>query len=186
MSKFGSRALAAVGAGAFAVALTVGGGVPAGAAPASGPITKAQDVLGVWLGEMTGYQEGQEVDWQYRLTVRKAKGQAGVAWEEWRDCGGNEAACAAGKATGVGWSQPSRLLFAMDADHTIHGVSESGGVRIVPGETGDELEVVMVCQGSPDSEWTTAAVMTGATQRATTTNSWGAFAVTGAIARQPS
>ena len=45
MSRFGSRTLAAVGAGAFAVVLAVGGGVPAGAAPSSGPITEAKDLL---------------------------------------------------------------------------------------------------------------------------------------------
>lgn len=58
MSRFGSRTLAAVGTGALAVVLAVSGGVPAGAAPSSGPITDAKDVLGVWLGELSGYEEG--------------------------------------------------------------------------------------------------------------------------------
>ena len=102
MNRLRNRALALIVAGAFTVALTVGGAGSAGAAPTSEPITEAKNVLGVRLGEMTGFQNGQEVDWQYRLTVRKAKGQAGVAWEEWRDCEGNEVACAAGKATGGG------------------------------------------------------------------------------------
>lgn len=158
MSRLSNRVLAAVGAGAFAVAFTVGGGVPAQAAPASGPITEAKDVLGVWLGEMSGYSEGQEVDWQYRLTVRKAKGQAGVGWEEWRDCGDHEAACASGKATGGGWSQPSRLLFAMEKGHVIHGVGEAGQVIMTPDKTGNVLSVINVYLRPPDGLTRTTTV----------------------------
>ncbi len=158
MSRFGSRTLAAVGTGALAVVLAVSGGVPAGAAPSSGPITDAKDVLGVWLGELSGYEEGEEVDWQYRLTVRKAKGQAGVAWEEWRDCGDHEAACAAGKATGGGWSQPSRLLFAMDKGHVIHGVGEAGQVIMTPDTTGNVLSAVKVYLSPPDGLTRTTTV----------------------------
>ena len=187
MSRFTSRALAAVAAGAVAVAVSVGGGVPAGAAPSSGPITEARDVLGVWLGELSGYEEGQEVDWQYRLTVRKAKGQAGVAWEEWRDCGDHAAACAAGKATGGGWSQPSRVLFAMDSNHVIHGVSASGRVMGEPDETGNTFQVVMVCQGSTDAMWVSTPVTSGSSPKAMDVGAgWQPFVVTGAIARQPS
>ena len=187
MSRFTSRALAALGAGAVAVAVSVGGGVPAGAAPASGPITEAKDVLGVWLGELSGYEAGQEVDWQYRLTVRKAKGQAGVAWEEWRDCGDHAAACAAGKATGGGWSQPSRVLFAMDSNHVIHGVSASGRVMGEPDETGNTFQVVMVCPGSTDAMWVSTPVTSGSSPKAMDVGAgWQPFVVTGAIARQPS
>ena len=187
MSRFTSRALAAVAAGAVAVAVFVGGGVPAGAAPSSGPITEARDVLGVWLGELSGYEEGRGVDWQYRLTVRKAKGQAGVAWEEWRDCGDHAAACAAGKATGGGWSQPSRVLFAMDSNHVIHGVSASGRVMGEPDETGNTFQVVMVCPGSTDAMWVSTPVTSGSSPKAMDVGAgWQPFVVTGAIARQPS
>ena len=158
MNRLGSRVLAAVGAGAFAVALTVSGGVPADAAPVSGPITQARDLLGVWVGEMTGYNEAQEIDLQYRLTVRKEKGQAGIAWEEWRNCEENRAACAAGKTTGGGWTQPSRILFVMDKGHVVHGVGETGFLTLTPNSTGDVLSTVKVCQGPPDGQtWTTTA-----------------------------
>lgn len=158
MSRLGSRSLAAVGAGAFAVAMTVSGGAPANAAPASGPITQARDLLGVWVGELSGYNEAQEVDWQYRLTVRKAKGQAGIAWEEWRDCEENKAACAAGKVTGGGWSQPSRLLFAMDKGHVIHGAGEAGQVIMTPDTTGNVLSAVKVYLRPPDGLTRTTTV----------------------------
>ncbi len=181
MSRLGSRSLAAVGAGAFAVAMTVSGGAPANAAPASGPITQARDLLGVWVGELTGYNEGQEVDWQYRLTVRKAKGQAGIAWEEWRDCEENKAACAAGKSTGGGWSQPSRVLFAMDSDHVIHGVGEAGVTLMVSDESGDVLNINYLCQGR-DVMWT--SVTSGPSPR--NTEAWGPYAVVGHAVRQPS
>ena len=182
MNRLSRRALAAVGAGAFAMALTVSGGVPADAAPASGPITEARDLLGVWVGEMRGYSEGQEVDWQYRLTVRKAKGQAGVGWEEWRDCGDHEAACASGKATGGGWSQPSRVLFAMDSDHVIHGVSEAGMVRLMSDGTGETLATTYLCQGNPGVMWTSGA--NGVAPRVMA--EMGAYAVTGHAYRQTS
>ena len=187
MSRFGSRTLAAVGAGAFAVVLAVGGGVPAGAAPSSGPITEAKDLLGVWLGELSGYEEGQEVDWQYRLTFRKANGQAGVAWGELRDCAAHAAACAAGKATGGGWSQPARVLFAMGPDHVIHGVSMSGIALLTPDETGKTLDLVKVCQGSSASEWTAMPVASGSAPKAMDAGfGWNAFAVTGSMTRQTS
>ena len=184
MSRLSSRAFAAIGAGALTVVLAVSGGVPAVAAPASGPITEARDLLGVWLGELSGYEEGQEVDWQYRLTVRKAKGQAGVAWGELRDCVDHEAACAAGKATGGGWSQPARVLFAMGPDHVIHGVSMSGIALLSPDETGSTLNLVKVCQGSSESEWTAMPVTSGSTPKAMGAEMWQAFAVTGLMVRQ--
>ena len=183
MNRLSSRALAAVCAGVFAMALTVGGGAPADAAPASGPITEAKDVVGVWLGELSGYEEGQEVDWQYRLTVRKAKGQAGVAWEEWRDCADYEAACAAGKATGGGWSKSSRVLFAMDSDNVIHGVSKSGFILAAGDATGSTMYIVMVCADASES-WGSAMATSGGT-RAKPGEVWRSFAVTGSMARQP-
>lgn len=185
MSRFAMRVLPAAGAAAFAVALTVGAGAPVGALPEPGPITEASDLLGVWLGEVTGYQEGQEVDWQYRMTVRKAKGQAGVAWEEWRDCEGHERACAAGTGTGGGWSQPTRVLLVLDAEHGIHGVSERGFLTAPAATDSDTLHVVVVCQGSSGGGWTQVPVTSGATQRAMTTNSSGAFAVSGSMSREP-
>jgi hypothetical protein len=182
MSRLSSRAFAAVGAGALTVALTVSGAGSAVAAPASGPITQARDVLGVWVGELTGYNEGQEVDWQYRLTVRKARGQAGVAWEEWRYCVDHEAACAAGKATGGGWSQPSRVLFAMGPDHVIHGVSEAGVIMGVGSdETGGLLNVTYVCEGVPGGMWGYVA-----NSVAPRMIDEGTYAVSGQIVRQRS
>ncbi|CAB4975954.1 MAG: hypothetical protein F2840_18285 [Actinobacteria bacterium] len=181
MSRLSIRAFTAIGAGALTVALIVSGGVPAVAAPASGPITQARDVLGVWVGELTGYNEGQEVDWQYRLTVRKARGQAGVAWEEWRDCVDHEAACAAGKATGGGWSQPSRVLFAMGPDHVIHGVSEAGITEAAPDETGGVLNVTYVCKGDPVGMWSSVA-----NSVAPRMIYGGAYAVSGSLVRQRS
>ena len=186
MSRLSSRAFAAIGAGALTVVLAVSGGVPAVAAPASGPITEAKDLLGVWLGELSGYEEGQEVDWQYRLTVRKAKGQAGVAWGELRDCADHAAACAAGKATGGGWSQPARVLFAMGPDHVIHGVSMSGALLLTPDETGNKFQVVKVCEGSSDSEWTAMPMTSGSTPKAMGAEMWQSFAVTGSMTRQSS
>jgi hypothetical protein len=184
MSRLSNRVFAGAGIGVCALALTVSGGVPAHAAPASGPITEAKDVLGVWVGEMTGYQEGQEVDWQYRLTVRKARGQAGVAWQEWRDCGDHRAACAAGKATGGGWGQPTRLLFAMDTGHVIHGVSETGIAIISPGTSGDVMEILKVCEGDPG--YPTSAATSGVTQRASLPGPVRTqMVLTGSIARQP-
>ena len=50
MNRLSSRALAAVGAGAFAMALTVSGGVPADAVPASGPINHGGEGLARRLG----------------------------------------------------------------------------------------------------------------------------------------
>ena len=183
MNRLSRRALAVIGAGVFAMTLTVGGAGSAGAVPTSGPITQARDLLGVWVGELTGYNQGQEVEWQYRLTVRKTKGQAGVAWEEWRDCEGNEAACAAGKATGGGWGQPSRVLFAMDAEHVIHGVSESGAFAGVGDATGQTIHALMLCGGSEDS-WDSAMATSGVT-RMKLGQQWDTFAVSGPLIRQP-
>ena len=181
MSRMSNRVSAAVVAGVVAVALTISGAGAAGAAPASGPITEARDVLGVWLGELTGYQEGQEVDWQYRLTVRKTKGQAGVAWQEWRHCANHEAACAAGKDTGGGWGQPSRLLFVMDKAHVIHGVSETGVATVMPDPTGDTMAMAKLCVGPQDQYAAPVDATVGGTQQMAP---FGAMAVTGTLYRQ--
>ena len=71
MNRFSSPVLAVIGAGAFAIALTVGGAGSAVAAPTSGPIDSLQDLKGSWLSSLTGFQEGDPISWQHRLTVRK-------------------------------------------------------------------------------------------------------------------
>ena len=153
MGRLGSRVLAAVGAVSVALALTVGSAGSVGAAPSSGPITQARNMLGVWLGEMTGYQEGQEVVWQYRLTVRKVKGQAGVAWAQWRDCKTHKLACEATRShlrtDGVGWGEPSRLQFVIDKAGTIRGVTEFGGFTATSDATGTTIMAVMLCANNP-------------------------------------
>lgn len=63
--------------------------------------------------------------WLHRLTVRKVKGSAAVAWEQWLDCAVQATDCRAakaGKQTGVGWSKPSRVLMAMDPKGVVHGL----------------------------------------------------------------
>jgi hypothetical protein len=80
MNRLSRRALAVMGAGVFAVALTVGGAGSAGAAPTSGPIQTMQDFKGGWLTSLTGFQDGDPINWQHRMIVRKVKGSAGVAW----------------------------------------------------------------------------------------------------------
>ena len=104
-----------MGAGVFALALTVSGAGSVGAAPTLGPIQTMQDLKGGWLTSLTGFREGSPVRWQHRLTVRKVLGSAAVAWEEWRDCVGHATECKVGKATGDGWSNPTRVLMVMDS-----------------------------------------------------------------------
>lgn len=161
MSRFGIRAVAAMGAGAFVVALSVGGGVPADAAPASVQINSMQDLKGSWLTSLAGYQEGQPVNWQHRLTVRKAKGSAAVAWEEWRDCADHAPECKAGKVTGDGWSAPSRVLLAMDAKGVVHGVGATGTLMLTPGEEG--MTAVVLSAGQ-QQDWTATPAPMTATQ----------------------
>ena len=150
MSRFGSRTLSAAGAGALAVALAVAGGVPAGAVPSSGQVDSMQDLKGAWLTSLAGFQEGQPVNWQHRLTVRKVKGSAAVAWEEWRNCADHAAECKAGKVTGDGWTAPSRVLLAMDAKGVVHGVGATGTLMVTPGEDG--LTAVMLSAGQPEED----------------------------------
>ena len=127
--------MAGVG-GAFALALAVGGASSAVAAPTSAPIESMQDLKGAWLTSLTGFQDADPISWQHRMIVRKVKGQAAVAWEEWRDCAEHAVACRTGKASGGGWSAPSRVLLAMNAKGVVHGVGATGTVQLTPGETG--------------------------------------------------
>ena len=150
MSRFGSRTLSAAGAGALAVALAVAGGVPAGAVPSSGQVDSMQDLKGAWLTSLAGFQEGQPVNWQHRLTFRKVKGSAAVAWEEWRNCADHAAECKAGKVTGDGWTAPSRVLLAMDAKGVVHGIGATGTLMVTPGEDG--MTAVMLSAGQPEEE----------------------------------
>lgn len=150
MSRFGSRTLSAAGAGALAVALAVAGGVPAGAVPSSGQVDSMQDLKGAWLTSLAGFQEGQLVNWQHRLTVRKVKGSAAVAWEEWRNCADYAAECKAGKVTGDGWTAPSRVLLAMDAKGVVHGIGATGTLMVTPGEDG--MTAVMLSAGQPEED----------------------------------
>ena len=69
-----------------------------------GSIDSMQDFKGGWVTSLTGFREGDPISWMHRLTVRKVKGQAGVAWEEWLDCAVQATDCKAakaGKQTGV-------------------------------------------------------------------------------------
>ena len=148
LNRLSSKALAAVGAGAFAVALTVGGAGSAVAAPTSGSFDSMQDFKGGWLTSLTGFQDGDAISWQHRMIVRKVMGSAAVAWEQWRDCAGYAAACTAGKATGVGWTSPSRVLLVMDPKGGVHGVGATGTLELTPGETGTTgMTAVMIGAG---------------------------------------
>ena len=149
MSRLSSRALAVIGSGAFAVALTVGGAGSAVAAPTSGQVESMQDLKGGWLTPLTGFREGSPVRWQHRLIVRKVKESAAVAWEQWRDCADYAVACKAGKATGDGWSAPSRVLMVMDSKGVVHGVGATGTLLLTPDEEG--MTAVMLSHGQQGS-----------------------------------
>ncbi len=149
MNSLRSRALAVAATGAVAVALTVSGAVFAVAAPTSGPIDSMQDLKGAWLTSLTGFKDGDPISWQHRMVVRKAKGSAGVAWEEWRDCTDHAAECKAGKANGDGWSAPSRVLLVMDPQGVVHGVGATGTIMLAP--DGDGLSAVMMSSGQRDT-----------------------------------
>ena len=163
MSRLSRRAFAAVGAGALTVALTVGGGGSAVAAPTAGPIETMQDLKGGWLTSLTGFREGSPVRWQHRLIVRKVKESAAVAWEQWRDCADYAVACKAGKATGDGWSAPSRVLMVMDSNGVVHGVGATGTLLLTPDEEG--MTVVMLSHGKQDSGAATSNPTTSAQSR---------------------
>ena len=165
MGRLSRRGLAAVGAGASAVALTISGAVPAGAAPAPGQVDSMQDLKGAWLASLTGFQEGDPISWQHRLTVRKVKGSAAVAWEERRDCADHAAECKAGKVTGGGWSAPSRVLLAMDARGVVRGVGATGSMTLIPGADG--ISAVLLSAGQRD-DWTATSDPTAMNRQGTT------------------
>ena len=144
----------------------------------AGAVTGTRELRGVWVARMSGFQVGQEVDWQYRFTVRKSVGRAGVAWEEWRDCAGHERACASGSGAGAGWSIPSRVLFALDPDGVVQGVGQAGRITATPNPDGS-MDTIMVCGGvtPADAGWPSGQVAMAPVG----TNEWGAFAVTGTL-----
>ncbi len=147
MSRFARRGFAAVGAAVFA--LTVGGAGSAVAAPTSGSIDSMQDLKGGWLTSLTGFQDGDSISWQHRMIVRKVKGSAAVAWEQWRDCADYAVECKAGKATGDGWTAPSRVLLVMEPEGVVYGVGATGTIMLTP--DGDGLSAVMMSSGQRDT-----------------------------------
>jgi hypothetical protein len=149
VNRLRSRALTVMGAGVFAVALTVSVPGAAEAAPASGPIETMQDLKGGWLTSLTGFQDGDPISWQHRMIVRKVKGSAGVAWEQWRDCADYADKCKAGKATGDGWTAPSRVLLVLDPKGVVHGVGATGTIILT--QEGDGLSAVMMSSGQRDT-----------------------------------
>ena len=149
MKKLSSRAIAVMSAGVFAAAMTVTGAGSAGAAPTSGPIQTMQDFKGGWLTSLTGFQDGDPISWQHRMIVRKVKGSAGVAWEQWRDCADYADKCKAGEATGDGWTAPSRVLLVLDPKGVVHGVGATGTIMLTP--DGDGLSAVMMSSGQRDN-----------------------------------
>jgi hypothetical protein len=175
MSRLSSSALAAVGAGAFAVALTVGGAGSAVAAPKAGPIETMQDLKGGWLTSLTGFQDGDAISWQHRMIVRKVKGSAAVAWEQRRDCADYAVECKAGKATGDGWSAPSRVLLVMEPKGVVHEVGATGTIMLIP--DGDGLSAVMMSSGQGDTG--TATPMTSGQSWTTRTPDASTGVVTG-------
>ena len=163
MSRLSSRAFAAVGAGALTLALTVSGGGSAVAAPTSGQVETMQDLKGGWLTSLTGFQYGDAISWQHRMIVRKVLGSAAVAWEQWRDCADYAVACKAGKATGDGWTSPSRVLMVMDSNGVVHGVGATGTLLLTPDEEG--MTAVMLSHGQQGSGAATSNPTTSAQSR---------------------
>ena len=154
MNRLSRRALAVIGAGVFAMTLTVSGSGSAVAAPLSGSLETMQDLKGAWLTSLTGFREGAPISWMHRLTVRKVKGQAGVAWEEWLDCTAQAADCKAakaGKVSEANWSAPSRVLMVMDSKGVAHGVGTYGSILLTSDEDG--MSAVMLSNGQRD-DWT--------------------------------
>ena len=163
MKKLSSRAIAVMSAGVFAAAMTVTGAGSAGAAPTSGPIETMQDFKGGWLTSLTGFQDGDPISWQHRMIVRKVKGSAGVAWEQWRDCADYADKCKAGEATGDGWTAPSRVLLVLDPKGVVHGVGATGTIMLTP--DGDGLTAVMLSHGKQGSGPATSNPTTSAQSR---------------------
>ena len=77
------------------------------------------------------------------------KGSAAVAWEEWRDCADHATECKAGKVTGDGWSDPSRVLLVIDPKGVVHGVGASGSIMLTSDEPG--MSAVMMSSGQRES-----------------------------------
>ncbi len=163
MNRLSRKSLAVIGAGAFAVALTVGGGGSAVAAPTSGQVETMQDLKGAWLTPLTGFQDGDPISWQHRMIVRKVLGSAAVAWEQWRDCADYAVACKAGKATGDGWASPSRVLMVMDPKGVVHGVGATGTLLLT--QDGEGLSAVMLSHGQQGSGAATSNPTTSAQSR---------------------
>ena len=180
MSRLSVRALAVIGAGVFAVALTVGGGGSAVAAPTAGPIETMQDLKGAWLTPLTGFQDGDPIGWQHRMIVRKVLGSAAVAWEQWRDCADYAVACKAGKTTGDGWTAPSRVLMVMDSKGVVHGVGATGTLLLTP--DGDGLTAVMLSHGQQGSGPATSNPTTSAQSRTKLSVEPGGIFVSGSYA----
>ena len=185
MSRFARRGLAVVGAAVFAVSLSVGGAGSAVAHP-RGPIDSMADLKGTWQTSLTGFREGDPIQWMHQLKVRKVLGSAAVAWEEWLDCGVQPAECTAakaGKQTGVNWSKPTRVLMVMGPNSVVHGVGTYGTFMLTPDEDG--ITAVMLSNGQRDDwtatpEPTTSGQPPTAPRTGTLMANWtGAYAVTG-------
>jgi hypothetical protein len=146
MSRSARRGLTFVGAAVFALA--VGGAGSAVAAPTSGSIDSMSDMKGAWLTSLTGFQDASPISWQHRMTVRKVKGSAAVAWEEWRNCTDHATECQAGTATGDGWGTSSRVLMVMDPKGVVHGVGATGTILLTP--DGEGMTAVMLSNGQRD------------------------------------
>ena len=167
MSRFARRGLAVVGAAAFAVSMSVGGAGSAVAAPTSGPIDSMSDMKGTWLTSLSGFREGDPIQWMHRLIVRKVLGSAAVAWEEWLDCEVQAADCKAakaGKQAGVNWSASSRVLMVMGPNNVVHGVGKYGTFMLTP--NGEGMSAVMLSHGQQD-DWTATPDPTTSGQSAT-------------------
>ena len=180
MNRLRSRALTVMGAGVFALALTVSGAGSVGAAPTLGPIQTMQDLKGGWLTSLTGFREGSPVRWQHRMIVRKVLGCAAVAWEQWRDCADYAVACKAGKTTGDGWTAPSRVLMVMDSKGVVHGVGATGTILLTP--DGEGLTAVMLSHGQQGSGAATSNPTTSAQSRTKLSVEPGGIFVSGSYA----
>ena len=153
INRSARRGLAVVGAAVFAVSLSIGGAGSAVAHPL-GQIDSMADLKGTWQTSLTGFREGDPIQWMHQLKVRKVLGSAAVAWEEWLDCGVQPAECTAakaGKQTGVNWSKPTRVLMVMGPKGVVHGVGTYGTFMLTP--DGDGMTAVMLSHGQRD-EWT--------------------------------
>lgn len=126
------------------------------------------------MTSLAGFQAGDPVSWQHRLTVRKVKGAAAVAWEEWRDCAEHVAACKAGQATGGGWTSPSWVLLVTDPKGTVHGIGAGGTLKLTPGESAmSGMTAVMIGAGQQQDTLATRAPATTGSVNARSTPGFG-------------